>query len=133
MELEVGEIWKDIKGYEGLYQASSIGNVKSIGRYVNAKNNSKKYMKSIILKGVANDRGYYMVVLSKEGKKRKVFVHRLIAETFIENPKNYTQVNHKDEDKTNNNINNLEWCSCKYNCNYGTRNKRLAGRRKKVC
>ena len=124
----MNEVWKDIKGYEGLYQASNTGRIRSIGRYVKAKNNSRKYMKSTILKGVANDRGYYMVVLSKEGKKRKIFIHRLVAETFIENLKNYNQVNHIDENKTNNNMDNLEWCTCKYNCNYGTRNKRIGGK-----
>lgn len=110
----------------GLYQVSNKGQIKSIDRYVNAKNKSYKLMKSKILKQIKNDRGYTMVDLSKNARRRKIFVHRLVAEAFIPNPNNYNQINHINEfEKDNNCVENLEWCSCKYNCNYGTRNQRI--------
>ena len=118
------EIWKDIEGYEGLYQVSNFGRIKSLPRYHKTK--SSYCSKERILKTIHNDRGYEMVGLSKNWKKKKIFVHRLVAETFIENPNNYKQVNHINEmEKDNNTVENLEWCNCKYNCNYGTRNERI--------
>lgn len=108
------ELWSDAKEYEGLYQASNIGRVKSI-----------KFGKERILKPFTNSSGYLQVSLFKNGKKKNFYVHRLVAEAFLPNPDNLPCVNHKDEDKTNNNVNNLEWCNCRYNVNYGTRNKRI--------
>jgi hypothetical protein len=126
----MSEEWRDIKGYEGLYQVSNLGRIKSLPKYHKTK---KRYLsKEKILKQIHNDRGYLMVCLSKNWKKRKFFVHRLVAEAFLENPNNYTQINHiKEMEKDNNNITNLEWCSCKYNCNYGTRNERIKEKIKK--
>lgn len=109
----------------GLYEVSNIGNVRSIDRYVKAKGNNKKFMKGKMLKKIYNHRGYDMVDLSKNANRRKIFVHRLVAEAFIENTKNFSQVNHINEDKKDNKVENLEWCNNKYNCNYGTRNKRV--------
>lgn len=105
----IKEIWKDKKDYEGHYQVSNCGRVKSI-----------KFGKEIILKPFTDDRGYYSVVLSKNGIVKKYSVHRLVAEAFIDNPDNLPQVNHKDENKSNNSVNNLEWCDAKYNNNFGT-------------
>ena len=105
----ITETWKDKKDYEGHYQVSNCGRVKSI-----------KFGKEIILKQRKDKRGYYSVVLSKNGIVKKYSVHRLVAEAFIDNTDNLPYVNHKDEDKTNNNVNNLEWCDAKYNINYGT-------------
>ena len=125
------EIWKDIKGYEGLYQVSNLGRVKSLPKYHKTK--SGYFSKERIIKTIRNDRGYLMVGLSKDWKKKKVFVHRLVAEAFIPNPNNYTQINHiNEQEKDNNNVDNLEWCTCKYNCNYGTRNKRIREANKRV-
>lgn len=113
------EIWKDIKDYEGLYQVSNWGRVKSLG-------NGGTHKTSRILKSEKNTRGYLQVQLSKNGKRKWFFIHRLVAEVFLENPENLPQVNHIDEDKTNNRVENLEWCEHKYNMNYGTRNERIS-------
>lgn len=94
------EIWKDIAGYEGLYQINNYGDVKSLN-YGNTK-------KEKILKPHNND-GYYDVTLYKHGKHKQYKIHRLVAQNFIPNPKNKPQVNHKDGNKINNNVNNLEW------------------------
>lgn len=103
------EIWKDIKGYEGLYQVSNYG------RIINYK--SKR-----ILKGRVSF-GYLRITLYKYGKAKTFMVHRLVAEAFISNPNKLPQINHKDENKMNNNVNNLEWCNSQYNINYGKRNE----------
>lgn len=111
------EEWKDIEWYEGLYQVSNLGRVKSL--HYNHTNQER------ILKFGKNTNGYLNVSLCKEGKKKWLLVHRLVAFHFLPNPNNYQDVNHKDENKTNNCVNNLEWCSREYNCNYGTRNERV--------
>lgn len=110
------EIWKDIKGFEGLYQVSNLGNVKSL-EFNNRTTNHQKREK--LLKSFGNKLGYQRVVLYKNKTKKQILVHRLVAEVFIPNPNNLPQVNHKDENPANNCIDNLEWCSHKYNCNYG--------------
>ena len=111
------EIW-DIEGYEGLYQVSNLGRVKSL--------NYKCTKEEKILKPKVCKKGYLMVGLYKEGKRRYYLVHRLVAETFIDNPEDKPQVNHKDEDKTNNKVENLEWVTSKENNNYGTRTEKVA-------
>ena len=97
------EIWKDIQGYEGIYQVSSHGRVRS----------KHKIMKP------QNDNGYMRILLRKNGKVKRYSVHRLVAIAFIDNPYNLPVVNHKDENKGNNYVENLEWCTHKYNTNYG--------------
>ena len=119
------EIWKDYKDYEGLYQASNLGRLRSLDRWV-SKNGSMQFIKGRILKLLNHNAGYLSVNLWKNNKVKTYLVHRIIAEVFLPNPNNYKEVNHKDEDKTNNNVNNLEWCDAKYNSNYGTRNERLS-------
>ena len=109
------EIWCPIKGYEGLYEVSDQGRVRSL-----------KFGKERIMKPQRNTCGYLMVVLYKNGEKNNCMIHRLVSQTFIPNPDNLPQVNHKDENKENNSVHNLEWCSSKYNTNFGTRNQRAS-------
>ena len=113
------EIWKDIEGYEGLYQVSNFGRVKSLDRYV-LRNGNILFVKGIVLSQL-NNRGYLAVKLCNSGKYKNYFVHRLVACAFVENLNNYNEVNHIDEDKHNNDFRNLEWCDRKYNVNYGSR------------
>lgn len=117
------EFWRPVVGYEGLYEVSNFGRVKSI-----------KFGKERFLKLFTNHRGYLQVNLSKKGKVKKYFVHRLVAEAFLEIPEelkhlkgtHYLQVNHKDENKLNNNAENLEWCTSSYNVNYGSRTEKCS-------
>ena len=103
------EEWKDIKGYEGIYQISNKGRVKTLG---NNKTKKEKIRDGKI------DRGYKRISLCKNGKEKKYSIHRLVAEAFLPNPDNLPVVNHKDENKLNNNVENLEWCTQEYNVNY---------------
>lgn len=112
------EIWKDIEGYEGLYQISSKGRVKSF-------RNNKGVERQKILKLNMDSRGYLRVCLVKNKTKRTYSVHRLVAKHFIENPYNLDIVNHIDENPTNNEVNNLEWCNTRYNINYGNCKKKI--------
>ena len=111
------EIWKEIKGYEDKYLISNTGKVKSL-----SYNNTKK---SKLLKPSIHN-GYYSVCLWQNSKGKQHRVNRLVAEAFIPNPLNLPEVNHKDENKLNNQVENLEWCNSKYNCNYGNRNQKLS-------
>lgn len=116
------EVWQDIPGYEGLYQASTCGRIKSVERTRNIGINNKQ--KQIIYERLLkyrNAHGYSNVGLCKDSLQKQYRVHRLIAQTFLPTPKSeLTQVNHKDENKFNNRVENLEWCTAKYNTNYGT-------------
>lgn len=122
------EIWKDIVGYEGLYQASNLGNIKSITHIrKNGKNENRLCTtKGKMLKPGIDSNGYMLVVLSKKGKTKSYRVHRLIALTFIKNNAKCKCINHKDENKLNNQVDNLEWCTHRYNNNYGTKGKRIS-------
>lgn len=113
------EIWKDIPGFEGYYQASTLGQIRSIDRTVKCKNGIRGY-KGKLLTLCDSGKGYLNVILSKGGKHFTPRVNRIVAATFLDNPNNYSQVNHKDENKKNNRVDNLEWCDAKYNTNYGT-------------
>ena len=109
--------WADIKGYEGIYQISNFGEVKSLARY----DGNNIFREEIYMKPILSCKGYCVVTLRKNGEEKQKFIHRLVAQAFIPNPNNYPMINHKDEDKTNNFVDNLEWCDVTYNNNYGTR------------
>lgn len=113
------EIFKPVKGYEKRYEVSNFGRVKSS---INGK----------ILKPEITKNGYCRVDLYDDnGKHKHRLVHRLVLEAFVPNPNNYPQGNHKDEDKTNNHVENLEWCTPQYNSNYGTRGQRISEKQNK--
>lgn len=112
------EIWKDIKGYEGLYQVSNLGNIRSLDTMINckgAKNIDKHLRKGRVLKQIVGTTGYYNINLCKNNKKKFTRVHRLVAQAFIPNLNNLPCINHIDGNKLNNSIENLEWCSYSYN------------------
>jgi len=108
------EIWKDVKNYEGLYQVSNLGRIKSLERYVNHLNGAR-IVHEKILKPVIDNTGYYVVSLWKNNKHSRPHIHRLVAQTFIPTIKNKPHINHIDGNKLNNFINNLEWCTPKEN------------------
>lgn len=113
------EIWKDIVGYEGLYQISNLGRVKSLKRKVYAGRNRMRWQyERILSNNKTNGNGYIVVSLNKESKSKNKYVHRLVAEAFLENPNNYKYINHKDQNTFNNNANNLEFCTAQYNSTY---------------
>lgn len=114
------EEWKSIPGYEGLYEISNHGRVKSY-QYCKKQGTHER-----ILKPVQQQTGYYFVNLFKDRKMKTIAVHRLVAENFISNPDNLPVVNHKDETRTNNYVENLEWCTHAYNLSYGTTRERIA-------
>lgn len=123
MENLEGEIWKGVKGFGNFYEVSNLGRVRSKERITKIQPYCHIVRKSRILKAQFNG-SYYRVVISFNGKCRQVLIHRLVAETFIPNPNNLPEVNHKDEDKSNNKASNLEWCSRLYNMAYGTKSAR---------
>ena len=116
------EIWKDIKGYEGLYQISNHGRVRSLDRVVYQKNKSgglsKHIYKGQILKSRENRNGYYTIGLTKDRYQKHFSVHRLVGEHFLEGRENKNYINHIDCDKSNNHASNLEWCSQSENIQY---------------
>lgn len=120
------EYWKPVVEYEGLYMVSNWGRIKSFDTYRKGPNGSIRFCKGKILKPSTDKDGYLKVVLYKNGKEKTFLIHRLVAEAFLPNPNNLTEVNHKDENKLNNNVNNLEWCNRKFNINFGTRNEKVA-------
>lgn len=130
------EEWRDVVGFEDYYQVSNIGRVKSKDRYICRKDGTLLHVKERIMKcvryrpkGSSYDR--LKVSLSVGCKRYTLTVHRMVAIAFIPNPNNYPQINHKDENPLNNNVDNLEWCTAEYNHNYGTRNERHREKLKK--
>lgn len=120
------ELWKDINEYEN-YQISNFGNVKSKRYWVG----NRYVYKDKLLKPSLSSSGYQQVVLCKNGKTKNHFIHRLVANHFLENTNNSEEINHIDENKQNNNVNNLEWCDHKYNMNYGKIKNKISNSHKK--
>lgn len=120
---------KQVVGYEGLYEVDQFGRVYSIDRIKTVVDNGRIYEKHIAgkqMKQSIHTKGYKTVSLTKNGSTKTIFVHRIVAEAFLPNPGNFPLVNHKDEDKTNNFIDNLEWCTASYNRTYGKAIERQA-------
>lgn len=121
----MNEIWAPVKGYENLYEVSNLGRVRSLGRMIKGKTRSgidaDRYHKGKLRALQRDSNGYLHVGLSRNGVVKIYRVHRLVAEAFIDNPKGLPEVNHKDENRTNNNANNLEWCTHQYNNAYGNK------------
>lgn len=116
------EIWKDIEGYEGLYQVSNLGQVKTLDKIIS----SGLHIKEKYLSFFKTKNGYFQVTLRKNGSKRNFYVHRLVASAFIANPNNLSQVGHKDETTINNRADNLEWVTAKENSNMPQHKTRLS-------
>ena len=117
------EIWKPVVGYEGLYEVSNYGRIRSVDRVVFQQGRNQLY-RGRIMATFINNSGYEAIRLSKGNKKKGMLIHRIVAEAFLPNPNSHPYVNHKDETKTNNSADNLEWCSLEYNVNYGTSTRR---------
>ncbi len=117
------EIWLPIADYPN-YQISNYGRVKSLERTIFMPNGGIKYIPEKLLTPCQSSNGYLKVNLYDNGKHKLISIHRLVANAFIPNHNNFPQINHKDENKENNHIDNLEWCNCVYNINFGTRNKK---------
>lgn len=113
------EEWKDIQGYEGLYQVSNQGRVRSLDRKMKCSDSTRFY-KGKILKPSLNAQGYLFIYLSNKGITKEYRINRLVAEAFLPNPNNYPVVNHIDKNRTNNKVDNLEWCTIEYNNRYST-------------
>lgn len=119
------ENWKPVIGFEGQYEVSDKGNVRSLRRLIEGKSGTKYYRDGCILKPQTSS-SYAQVYLTVDGKQKWFKVHRLVAEAFIPNPDNLPCINHKDENKLNNSVDNLEWCDYEYNSNYGTAKERMS-------
>lgn len=118
---------KPVVGYEGYYEVDQFGRVFGVDRTVSVNDNGRVYDKDIAgkqMKQTMHDKGYKIVSLTKDGKTKLCFVHRIVAEAFIPNPDGLPMVNHKDEDKANNFLENLEWCTALYNNTYGNAQKK---------
>lgn len=126
------EVWKDIAGYEGLYQVSNFGNVRSIDRYVPHKTFGRKFCGGHVMSTHINNAGYVTVNLSKDNKYKSYDIHRLVAIAFLEVcGDSLMEVNHIDENKQNNHVSNLEWVTKSQNNRYGTKVARQADKIKR--
>ena len=127
------EVWKDVVGYEGLYQVSSMGRIKRLHyEYVDTWGTGRHrvFPEKFVSLQISTS-GYYVVDLYKDCKRKRYYVHRLMAQSFIPNPNNLPCINHKDEIRTNNTVENSEWCDWQYNNSYGTNRERMVKTRRK--
>lgn len=127
LSIGMKEVWKEVAGFEGIYKVSNTGRVFAHEKtIIRGKGHSTKvHQPEMELKPTVDSWGYYGVNLWKDGKNTRKKVHRLVAEAFLPNPMGLRFINHKDEDKSNNSVENLEWCTTAYNNTYGTRVGRM--------
>lgn len=125
----VEEVWRDVFGYEGLYQVSSKGRVMSLSRAILTKGGAYRITDNKVLSASVGENGYKKVVLSNNNVKKTFLIHRLVAKAFIPNPNKYSLVNHIDENKENNECKNLEWCNYSYNATHGNAMKKMINSR----
>lgn len=123
-------IWRDIEGFEGYYQVSNTGLVRSLDRRIVYKNGQANIHKGRVIKHKINNKGYHRVSLSKNNEWKEYLVHRLVAKAFLPNENNLPQVNHKDCNTHNNEVENLEWCTMQYNLDYGDRGASISKAKK---
>lgn len=119
------EKFKPVKGYAGIYEISNLGRVKSLSRIIERKDGNTRVTEDRIILPFLTKCGYHQIVLCKDGVRKKHYIHRLVANAFLPNLNNLPIINHKDENKLNNRVDNLEWCSAYYNTRYGKLQKRL--------
>ena len=112
------EKFKPVQGYAGIYEISNMGRVKSLSRIIERKDGNTRVTEDRIILPFLTKCGYHQIVLYKDGVRKKHYMHRLVANAFIENPNKLPIINHKDENKLNNRVDNLEWCSAYYNLRY---------------
>lgn len=126
----IDEVWKPVVGFEGLYEVSNKGRVRSVDRDIIRSDGKVQHKKGVVLKQFITNKGYPYVMVNKDYKQHLKTVHRLVAQTFIPNPNNCPVVNHKDEDKTNNCVENLEWCTQSHNMTWNDVHKRVSAKMK---
>lgn len=119
------EKFKPVQGYAGIYEISNMGRVKSLSRIIERKDGNTRVTEDRIILPFLTKCGYHQIVLCKDGVRKKHYIHRLVANAFIENPNKLPIINHKDENKLNNRVDNLEWCSAYYNLRYGKMQAKL--------
>ena len=122
----IDEVWKQVVDFEGLYEVSNKGRVMSVDRDIPTSTGKVRHKIGVVLNQFITNKGYPYVMVNKDYKQHLKTVHRLVAQAFIPNPNNYPVVNHKDKDKTNNCVENLEWCTSSYNNTYNSVNKKRA-------
>ena len=127
--MEEQEIWKPVIGYEGIYEISNLGRIRSVDRIITDINGIERRYKGVILSPCDSSNGYNVVYLRNNNIRSRKYVHRLVAEAFIDNPNNFNYINHIDLNKKNNRYDNLEWCTQKYNVNYSL--ERMCKQRRK--
>ncbi len=126
------EIWKAVKGYEGIYEVSNFGRIRSLDKEITFKDGRRrKFYGRILRTNTLNNSGYVTVGLHDHGHQISYLLHRVVAEAFVENPNNYSEVNHIDQNKMNNSSDNLEWCTHKENVNHGDEIERGSQKQRK--
>lgn len=124
------EVWKPIAGYEGSYEVSNLGRIRGIDRVVK-RSTYPRFVSGVVLAQLTMPNGYKSVCLRLNGKQRRFYVHRLVAGAFLPNPEDFAEVNHLDEDKANNRVENLEWCDRSHNLKHAGGSKRRVKSRMK--